>query len=164
MSFTGTYDVGYELTGRIVAMLRGDTELHGLLFSTRPSVDPQDARIYQANVELPEGAVREVLPRILVDATENPLATEQRDADLVSPQAGVSVFVHSFVEADQRQLGEQINARVRLVIGSTQASDSRIIAAELVPTGAMAPVREVAFRNAWRFTRSYRSPLVGVLP
>jgi hypothetical protein len=158
-----TYDVRYVLVGRIVEVLRGDPALNTLLFPPgADAVGPDDRRIYAENVELPEGPIRSVLPRILVAAIETPFPAEQAAADGPLPYADCLVWTHIFVEADRPQLGEAISARVRDILISTPLSDSRIIASALVPSGTRQPVREVAFRNAWRMSREYRTQ-AGVL-
>jgi hypothetical protein len=164
MPFTGRYDPGYELQGRLVSVLRRDAELVSLLFEQRPSVSPADLRVYQADVHLPDAdPAREVLPRIIVAVRESPWEVEQRDAESSTPAARCVVTIHVLAEADQRRLAEQLAARIRHVVVSTPLSDSSIIVAELVPESPRSPVREVAFRDAWRLTREYRTQLVGVL-
>ena len=156
-------DVNYELLGRIVTGLRANEVLMARLYSLKPSVDPQrDKRIYASDEDIPVKPVnvREVLPRVLVDVLEDPFETEQDTS--ATPLARATVFVHVLVEAYQRDVGEEINGLIRVILGSTQWSDSNIMAAALVPVGVLRPVREKAFRDAWRFTREYRSGLVGV--
>jgi len=153
-------DPGYELIGRIVTVLRANAPLQALLFPPAP-LSVQDTRIYAANEELPV-ALRGQLPRIIVDVLEVPFDTEQDSS--ATPLAAASVFITVLVEANQRHLGEQLTAKCRVILGSTQWSDSHIMAAGLVPVGVSRPMRESAFRDAWRFTREYRSGLVGVMP
>lgn len=157
------FDPAYALTGRLVDILSADAEHQRLLFSVTQATDTFDTRVYQSNVELPEGPIREVLPRVLVECASQPFNAEQSAIDAAVPQASVNVSIFTLVDADYRELGEALHARQRLVIASTPISDSHIIAAALVPTGLRVPVREVAFRNAWRFTHEYRSQLVGVI-
>lgn len=157
-----TFDVGYELTDAIVTLLRGDSELNALLFTVTPRLDVNDDRVYDAGVELPEGPIREVLPRILVDVSTYPYDVEQKVADGSSPLGSADIDLITLVDADYRELGESLYARERELIASTSLEGSTIICAELVPQGLRRPVREVAFRNAWRLTLAFRAGLVGV--
>jgi hypothetical protein len=153
----------YELTDAIVALFRFDTELQALLFSLQPRIDENDDRVYSATAQLPDGPIREVLPRILIDAVGVPYPVEQRSADGSVPLAGVTIDLFTLVDADYRDLGEALHARERELMASTWMESSHIICGELVPLGPRNPVREVAFRNAWRLHHQFHAPLVGVI-
>lgn len=157
-----TFDPAYEMTGRLFRMLTADAPLQALLFQYRPRVDEWDDRIYAADGETPpEGsAAREVLPRIIIDVTAVPVDVEQADGDRL---ARLIVRLNAIVEADQRQYGEEISARVREVVITTPLSDGVISAAALVPTAVPRPIRETGFRNAWRFAREYASGIAQVV-
>lgn len=156
-------DVGYELQGFLVALLRADATLRLLLFSALPPVAAGDERVYAADAHLPLTEVREVLPRVIVAVREQPYEAEQASSGRSpGPAATCLVTVHVFDEADSRGRAERITARVRDVL-STPLSSASIIVGELVPESSPPPAREVAFRNAWRLTREYRAQLVGVL-
>lgn len=154
--------VALVMTGRIVDHLRADGTIQSLLFQTRPPVSTFDDRIYDHQAELPDGPEREVLPRILVAVLETPWDTEQYTADSSDLYRDIRVITHVLTEARERQLGEAIDARARNLLVSTSLSNATIMASVLVPDGVRQPVRESAFRNAWRFQSEYRAQ-AGVL-
>lgn len=150
------------MTGRITDVLRADNNLNGLLFSTKSSVHVYDFRIYDDKAELPEGPIREALPRILIAVIGTPFDTESANADSINLYNNVAVFTHILVEEKEKVLGETIDAEVRDILVSTSMTNAVIIASVLVPSGTMQPVKETSFRNAWRFTSEYRAQ-AGVL-
>ncbi len=154
------FNPDYELLGEVVDRLRGDAALGALLFGQRPRIEAEDHRVWQEGADLPPGELREVLPRVYVGTAEYPFDTEQDGSAL--PLARASVFIHVLADAGQRQLGERIAARSRVILGSQPFGGSRISASGLYLVAAPPPQREPALRNAWRLTREYRSGLVGV--
>ncbi len=156
--------VGTVFTGRIVAELRGNATITGLLFSTRASTQTLDLRVYDDQVTFlgPLEPLREVLPRILVANITSPFDTENANADSTDLYENVVVFIHVLVEQQEKMLGETIAAEVRDILVSTSLSNATIIASVLVPGGSMQPTRETAFKNAWRFSNEYRAQ-AGVL-
>jgi hypothetical protein len=155
-------DVSTVMAGRIVEVLRASSTLNALLFSKTAALSPFDYRIYIDQDELPEGPIREVLPRILVASFSVPFETEQPSADSSDLYATVGVTVHSLAEAKERDLAERLNAEVRDILVSTPLSNASIIASGLVPESTMRPMREVSFRNAWRYSTGFRAQ-AGVL-
>lgn len=147
-----------ELTRRVVGVLRADSALTTLLFSVKARINPADDRIWHAQVELPEGdLLRSVLPRVLVESVLTENAYEQAAA-----LGAVGIITHTFTDADDWDLGDRIDARVREVLADN-VSDSRIASAELVPSGQRQVGREVAFNNAWRISTRYDTALAAVL-
>lgn len=144
------------LTGRIVQVLRLDADIATMLFEDRPPVSPFDDRVYSATAELPEEAVREVLPRILVAVVESAMDTEQDEASSSRPMADCAVFIHAFSEADDEDLGQRLAARARTVLTSTWLTDARIIVSKLTWVGSR-HARESSFRDAHRFTIELRT-------
>ena len=114
-------------------------------------------------MELPDDVVRETLPRVVVAVTESAYPFEQAEADVDQPSATCMLVVSVLVEGTQRGLGEAVAARVRDLMVSTPVVGPTIIGARLAPEGQRRPVREVAFRNAWRLTAGFRAQHVGVL-
>lgn len=153
---------GYALQGWAVMALRGDSALGVLLFRDRPAVSSLDLRIYQDDAELPDSAVRETLPRIVVAYMEVPWAVEQESADILG-NGDVTLIVNVLAEAEQRNLADALMGRARDILVSTPVSGPSIIGGRLVPQASLRPVREVAFRNAWRLQQEFRSAQVGVL-
>lgn len=155
------------LQSRIISIFRADPVLNtpdtGLLFPPwSKQVNGDDVRIYEADVELPENPdVREALPRILIESIQMVNAFEQ--GDVAEPHAPVAIIVHSMVPKEESELGELIDRRCAVLIGSTPLSTASIIAAELVPDGQRRRERVTAFNGAWWFASRYHSADVGVL-
>lgn len=150
------------MTGRVVEVLRASSVLNALLFSKRAAVNEFDLRIYMDLAEIPDGPAREVLPRILVATFSVPFDTENKAADSTDLYATVGVTVHCLSEPKERDLAERLCAEARDILVSTSLSNASMIASELVPEGTMRPVRETAFRNAWRYSVGFRAQ-AGVL-
>jgi len=156
---------------RSVEMLRADATLAspteispgvwGMLFPEHaPQVNGDDYRVYEAYVELPENsAIREALPRILVETLPNPVNTEQGGYH----EGPVSFLIHTITPKEESQLCDEIAARVATVIASTRFSNARIVASELVPEGESRKGRITAFNNAWERVDRYTSANVGVI-
>lgn len=155
---------GYALLGWSIAVLRGDSTLHGLLFRDRAAIAPEDLRVYQADAWFPTTlqSVMEVLPRVVVDYVETPWGVEQDEADVMG-NGSVTLVVHVMADEPDRDLVEGIMDRVRDILVSTPVTGPSIIGGRLVPQGSRRPVREAAFRNAWRLQQEFRSEHVGVL-
>jgi hypothetical protein len=155
------FEPDYELLGRIVEVLRADAALNEMLFRLSAPVHAMDTRVYSAYVDLPEEPpIRSQLPRVLVEAAQ---IAKQYEQDVPEqPLGDVPVWLHTFAPVSNSQLAEELDARVRFVLTSTPLSTPRIIASGLVLVGQRRRTRETSF-PAWRITRQYRAPLVGVL-
>jgi hypothetical protein len=161
--FATKFEPDYEVTRRVVQLLRGDSEINSLLFSEKAAVHVSDVRVYSAYVELPESPpLRSTLPRMLVEARGVVRLLLEQENNPQQPLGDVDVWLHCLVPATNEQLAEQLDARARDVIASTPLSTPRILGSGLVPNGSRLKVREPAF-SAWRLTRQYRAHLVGVL-
>ena len=160
---TSTYTPSREVSVALVAALRGDVGLHGLLFpSWSPSAGFDDERVYSNHVELPESpAVREALPRILLDVIWRPHDYEQEQVGTL--HGSVGVYLHVITPKEQEEYGELLVASAMKLILSTRLSGARIIAAELVPTTDVLKQRIEAFNGAWEWVAPFRSTNVGVL-
>lgn len=154
---------GYALLGWAVQTLVADAALSALLFRDRPALSPEDRRVYQADAWFPKDrqSLAEILPRVVVDYIETPWGIEQDEADLMN--GSVTLVVHVMADEPDRDLAEGLMNRVRDVLVSTPVTGPSIIGARLVPQSARRPVREAAFRNAWRLQQEFRSEHVGVL-
>ena len=169
-TFTDRYPPEYEVTRRVVELLRADVTLcssvvgsEGLMYQLTPRLMVGDDRVYSAYVELPENSqLRSALPRIHVETRQDEFMTEQIDAAV--PAASVTIWVNTIVPADREQLGEQIDARLRVVLMSTGLTSARILASGItVDAERRQKVREAALGGVWRITSVFRSRLVGVL-
>lgn len=156
------------LQARVISIFRADPVLvtpdTGLLFPPwSKQENGDDVRVYEADVELPENPdVREALPRILVEALQFASGIEQPE-NVDEPHAPVSILVHTMVPKEESELGELIDRRCAVLIGSTPLSTASIIAAELVPDGQRRRERVTAFNGAYWFVSRYHSADVGVL-
>lgn len=158
-----TYSPAAELTKRLVDLFRANAPLQVLLFPTwSPSTDALDKRVWSAFVELPViPALREALPRVLVECVENAHDREHDDPAILS--SDVTVFIHTVVPKQEEELGDQIDTLLRTLVLSTWLSNTRIIAANLVPEGQRRKERIAAFNDAWEYVSRFSSPSVEVL-
>lgn len=157
------YSSAYEMRKRLISILRNDGELNQMLFSLVPSHGEFDDRIYASGVDMRQfdDKTRTQLPRVLVTCREEVDSFEQ--ADLETNSSPVLVETHVLGPADQEELTESIDGRVKFLVLSTRLSNARIISAELVPVGDRVHAREGNFEDAHRITRRFRSANVGVL-
>ena len=176
---TSTYTPGIEARKWLVELLRVDTvlvgatppdvgEAGGLLYPEwSKKLDDDDHRVWSAGDKLPDNsAVREALPRILVEVLEEMHQREQRDARVAGVtilDGPVTLLVHHLCEEADEELARRIVARTTHVILSTQPSGARMIAAEFVPDGPLRDERVATFRNAWDVITRWRSENVGAL-
>ena len=153
-----------EVQKAIVDALRADATMASLLFpSHSPSQGPLDFRVYGAAVELPEmPALRDAMPRVLVETIQFPFGVEQLDAFPL--QAEVVVYLHSMAGRQDEQLAEQLDARATVLLLSTSLSSVRIIASGLSYEGQRRKGRVGSLDDAWEIVTQFRSPHVGVLP
>lgn len=158
---TADFEPDYEVIGRIVDVLRHDGPLYELLFRDKAAIVTEDKRVYSAYVELPDNPpLRNLLPRVLVEAAQ--IAKEYEQDDPNQPLGDVPVWIHTFAPVYDNQLAEAIDRRVGYLLTSTPLSTPSIIASGLVQVGQRRRVRETSF-PAWRITRQFRAPLVGVV-
>lgn len=155
------YGPGYELTRRVIQVLRSDAELTTILFPpAKPQQYPDDRRIFHARSNL-AAHLRPILPRIVI--ANQPDFHDWQQPDLQNDSAEVSLFMHVIAELGFTSLAEAADARARRVLQSTDLSSARMITAPLVPVGPRYTVNEAEFQDAVRITSRYSSTSVGVL-
>lgn len=157
--------VAYEALAPLVGRLRADTALHALLFADDSTLGPEDHRIWAADVTIPDSvanavAIRDVMPRVLVESRGVPWASEQSAGDYV---ASLVVVVHVFVESGERATGEAIRERVVTLFVSTPLNSATIMGSGMVLTATPPPVRETEWRDAWRFTMEFTAGIVALI-
>lgn len=172
-----TYWPPDEVEKRYVELFLADATLvgsplgtNGLLYPDYAPLlaDPLDLRVWASGTPMPsDPAIREGLPRVLVEAWGELHGREQRDASYpgVAGQildGPVSMRVHVLVGPLDKALGGRISARTALLILSTQASNARMIASEFVPDGSRTE-EQTSFRDSWDFVSRWRSQNVGAL-
>lgn len=153
------YGPARELAAFMIDVLRRDGGLNSYLFAGEAAINPNDYRIWSSDVELPE-ELRPILPRILLEIITDSANWEQETGIDDGP---AEAWTHVFVPRDQGDLAEHIDARLRMIIGSTTFSNDRILGGQLIQTGRRIKGREAQFNDARRLSTPYAIRNIGVI-
>lgn len=150
----------------VIDLLRDDDALNDILFSNDAAINQYDTRVWASETEIPDDLpraeeVRDTLPRVLVEITGSPWEAEQTESD--TDARTIRVFTHSFAEAGERGMAEALRTRVIALLASSRLVSPSIMGAGFVLVTLPRPVREPAWRNAWRFTAEHMVGIAGAM-